>query len=85
MMCPHPYRRFADTPLSREHISPQQAWMVGDRIHDIQGARKNSVGAIAVTWGYGTEQELQDARPDHLVASMAELCEYLHGHPRRRS
>ena len=71
--------------LSREHISPQQAWMVGDRIHDIQGARKNSVGAIAVTWGYGTEQELQEARPDHLVASMAELCEYLHGHPRRRS
>lgn len=31
--------------------------MVGDRIHDIEGAREHGVPSIVVGWGYGTGEE----------------------------
>ena len=39
--------------LRRESIDPGAAVMVGDRHHDIDGARANGVPVIGVTWGYG--------------------------------
>jgi phosphoglycolate phosphatase len=51
--------------------------MIGDRAHDIVGAQRSGVRAIAVLWGYGSQEELRAARPDTIVGSMAELCEYL--------
>ena len=36
--------------------------------------RTEGMAAVGVLWGYGSEQELRDAGPAHLVASMAELC-----------
>jgi phosphoglycolate phosphatase len=47
--------------------------MVGDRAEDIVGAHNNNVVAVAVTYGYGSERELQQARPEYLVRSVAEL------------
>jgi len=61
--------------LAEEAIPPEQAWMVGDRMHDVLGARRNGVEAIGVLWGYGSEEELRAAGPRRIVASMAELCE----------
>jgi phosphoglycolate phosphatase len=61
--------------LAEEGIPPEQAWMVGDRMHDVLGARRNGVEAIGVLWGYGSEEELRAAAPRRIVASMAELCE----------
>jgi len=61
--------------LAEEGIQPDQAWMVGDRMHDVIGARRNGVEAIGVLWGYGSEEELRAAAPRRIVASMAELCE----------
>ncbi len=39
-------------------------------------ARRVDVGAfaVAVRWGYGSEEELEQARPDAIVDSMDELC-----------
>ncbi len=37
-------------------VSP--VYMVGDREHDMIGAKKNGVGAVGVTWGFGSEEEL---------------------------
>jgi len=63
--------------LKRERLRPDDAWMIGDRSHDIVGAQRNGVRTIAVLWGYGSEEELRGARPDAMVGSMAHLCEYL--------
>lgn len=63
--------------LAEEAILPERAWMVGDRMHDVVGARRNGVEAIGVLWGYGSEEELRAAAPRRIVASMAELCEVL--------
>jgi phosphoglycolate phosphatase len=48
--------------------------MVGDRVHDVEGARANGLLAIAVAWGYGSTEELRAAAPDYVVETMDELC-----------
>jgi len=35
--------------------------MMGDRRHDVEGARENGIETIGVLWGYGTAEELSTA------------------------
>jgi phosphoglycolate phosphatase len=51
--------------------------MVGDRRHDVEGAKTCGVGSIAVTWGFGSVEELVASEPDHIVGSVAELRDLL--------
>lgn len=53
--------------------------MVGDTKYDIIGAKKNSVDAIGVTYGYGTREELVEAGADFLADSVDELRALLLG------
>lgn len=53
--------------------------MVGDRMHDIIGARENGLSAIAVGYGYGTLVELTAAKPAGLVNSVEQLKKFLLG------
>jgi len=55
----------------------RRAVMVGDRWHDVAGARRNNIAALAVGYGYGSLEELRQARPDRLVVTVAELKEAL--------
>jgi phosphoglycolate phosphatase len=59
--------------LASENIAPEDAVMIGDRKHDIIGARKNSVPSIGVLWGYGTAEELISAGADTLCTSPSDL------------
>jgi phosphoglycolate phosphatase len=45
--------------LAEEKLEPGRVVMVGDREHDMIGARFCGVPAIGVTWGYGAESELR--------------------------
>lgn len=47
--------------------------MVGDREHDIIGARACGLDSIAVTYGYGSLSELTSAGPTHMADSVPEL------------
>lgn len=47
--------------LECEKLTPSDTYMVGDREHDVIGARANGVNPIAVLWGYGTRKELEAA------------------------
>lgn len=51
--------------------------MVGDRHHDIEGARENNLLSIGVTWGYALPDELDNAEPNYVVNSPIELQELL--------
>ena len=44
-------------------ITPEEAVMIGDRHHDIEGAAATGLAAIGVRWGYAPEGELEAARP----------------------
>jgi phosphoglycolate phosphatase len=63
--------------LAASNRARGDAWMIGDRPDDIQGAREAGVRAIAVTWGYGTRDELERARPDLVVDSPAALMAHV--------
>ena len=63
--------------LEREGISPDSACMIGDRAQDIAGGQANGTCTIGVLWGYGSEDELRSARPDALVGTIRELCDYI--------
>jgi phosphoglycolate phosphatase len=54
-------------------VDARGTWMVGDRMHDVRGARENGVSSIAALWGYGSADELREAQPDHLATSMREV------------
>jgi phosphoglycolate phosphatase len=51
--------------------------MVGDRHSDIAAAHACGVGSVAVTWGYGSVEELAATGADHLLDEPRELLDLL--------
>lgn len=47
--------------------------MVGDRHSDISGGRDHRMATIAVSWGYGSREELVASGPDLIIDRPAEL------------
>ncbi len=54
-----------------------QALMVGDRRHDVEGARQNGLDTVGVLWGYGSREELETAGARYLAADLAQMEEIL--------
>lgn len=50
---------------------------VGDREHDIRGAKANGVAAIGALWGYGSRKELVDADATVVCERPDQLCDIL--------
>ena len=48
--------------------------MVGDRMHDVLGAKHIGIRSVGVTWGYGSRQELEDAGADAIITRPAQLA-----------
>jgi phosphoglycolate phosphatase len=59
--------------LRCEPSDPARACMIGDRSHDILGAKAHGMASVGVTWGYGTRAELQAAGADRVIDEVAEL------------
>jgi phosphoglycolate phosphatase len=56
---------------------PVDTLMVGDRVHDVEGARAHGIATVAVGWGYATPGELVAAQPLTICATPADLAEVL--------
>ena len=54
-----------------------RAVMVGDRKHDIEGAKNNDLQTIGVTWGYAPEGELAEAGADVIADDAETLADLL--------
>ena len=52
--------------LIRRNLNPEESIMVGDRKHDVIAAKKNGVRSLAVTYGYGSREELVEAGADYI-------------------
>lgn len=63
--------------LKETAVDPSRAIMVGDRSHDIVGARNNAMSAIGVLYGYGSAEELTAAGALHLCARPRAVLDYL--------
>ena len=62
--------------LSKGNIGREEAVMVGDSPTDMRTAANGGIGAIAVSWGYRTKDELAGNR---MVDTVEELREQLNG------
>ena len=61
--------------LDTENLAADRSVMVGDRKHDIIGARANDVDVFAVSYGYGDEAEFTAHAPDAICKSPADVAE----------
>ncbi len=51
--------------------------MVGDREHDILGAKAHGLRSVGVLYGYGSREELEKAGADYIAATAEEAAEIL--------
>lgn len=56
-----------------ESFDKYTAVMVGDREHDIIGAKENGLKSIGVFYGYGSENELKTSGADYIVSRPIEV------------
>ncbi|HEL1925400.1 TPA: HAD family hydrolase [Streptococcus suis] len=52
---------------------PKHAVMIGDREHDIEGARMHQLPAIGVLYGYGNKQEFEKAGATMIIETVQDL------------
>ena len=55
------------------HVNNCSILMVGDRKYDIQGAKSHGLHTCAVTYGFGSLDELQLLHPDYIINAPLEL------------
>lgn len=63
--------------LDSEHLNPRHTAMVGDRSHDMIAAKAHGLYGIAITWGYGSQSELQESGADVLCNTPNEVIRLL--------
>ena len=67
--------RFALDALDEAGADISRVVLVGDRIHDVEGAAIHGVDSVLVQWGYGTEDEWSEATAT--VATVEGLRKFL--------
>lgn len=67
--------RYAMQQLGIEE--PQEVLMIGDRKHDVQGAKQCGIDCIGVLWGYGSEKELKSAGAVAVIEKPEQLFDIL--------
>ncbi len=58
-------------------VDLENAVMIGDRYHDIEGAKKNGLKSIGALYGFGSREELVAYKADYLINSPKELLKYM--------
>jgi phosphoglycolate phosphatase len=62
--------------LQTTRVDPTRAIMIGDRSHDMIGARNNAMTAVGVLYGYGSEAELIGAGAHHVCTTPERLLDH---------
>ena len=60
-----------------ENIDKNTAVMIGDREHDIIGAKENDLKSIGVLYGYGDENELKTAGANYIVSTPLDILKLI--------
>lgn len=54
-----------------------EAVMIGDRMHDVIGAKENNLDCIGVLYGYGDRRELEESGADCIAETVEELAKMI--------
>lgn len=59
--------------LGQEDVKQGRIFMVGDREHDVLGARESGIPCVGVLYGYGSREEMENCRAEEVAATVEEL------------
>lgn len=66
--------------MEKNHITcKENAIMIGDRSHDIIGAKENGIPSVGVLYGFGSEEEFIYNHANYIVKNIEELEKLLIG------
>lgn len=65
--------------IEKHCIDKEKALMIGDREHDVIGAKNNCIKSIGVGYGYGSREELEASGATYYVNTIEELSNLLIG------
>ena len=74
---PKAFKEATERNLGKAVMDKNGVVMIGDRSHDIIGAKNNGLESIGVTYGYGTREELLDSGADRLASSPSDILNIL--------
>ncbi len=60
--------------LKQHNLDKNETVMIGDRLHDIIGAKHNNLFSVGVTYGYGSHHELKTAGADVICDHHSDLA-----------
>ena len=63
--------------MDKFDINPSEAVMIGDRHHDVLGAKACGIPCIGVLFGFGDKKELEDSGADIVVSTPQEIAEVI--------
>ena len=58
------------------HASSDKILMIGDRKHDIIGARDNGIRTAAVLYGYGNRKEFEEECADYILDKVEDILQF---------
>ena len=58
-------------------IDKSQALMVGDRLHDVEGAKLFGIDCLGVSYGFGGREELEEYGATYIVDTVEEIGKFL--------
>ena len=65
--------------LEKLGVSKEEAVMIGDNSHDIEGGKNAGVRTAGVAWSAKGESYLQQFNPDYMLHHMSDLIEIVKG------
>ena len=69
--------KYAFEMLGQKGMSYTNPVMIGDRMHDIMGAKEAGIDCIAVAYGYGSMEELTGAGPSYIASTVMEIADII--------
>lgn len=63
--------------LKESGCNNKNAVMIGDRMHDILGAKENGLDSIGVLFGYGDRAELENAGADYIAETVEDILKFI--------
>lgn len=63
--------------LDVESLDPGKTIMVGDRSYDVIGGKSNAIMTAAVSYGYGSMQEIISSKPDGIFDTFTALTDFI--------
>jgi phosphoglycolate phosphatase len=63
--------------IKKHNLNSEETIMIGDRKHDAIAAKKNGILSLGVTYGYGSREELEEAKVDCICENPLEIATFI--------